>query len=425
MTKRLRPLALLTISWSIFLGPSVAYSQRTNGLRKVSTLANPVSVNTISPIDSSEQDDPEVAASTRDEVQQRGNPRQPNSPEDKRLAEPRAVLVSPNHIDPNRLMLFGKQGINTVVLLIDPTKPDSLIDIRKRVQWVREANLAVGYWLEVARSPELAEQHPEWMASLQTHDEWRRMFPETLTPKPDEVTKTYPWVPILSRETFEAQKDRIIALAKSLPPGQLIFLNDLQGAPSACGCGNDLCRWTSDYGERRTTIPLDDHAAANFVLRIKHAFPDTTIVPVWTTECEEQDGHPNGQCAGVGCFKGICWKAYTKQLMPVSDVCDVIGLLALENTFKRQPPEKQNHSSWLAYATNTFQTMPALNKGSSIPKERLITVIEGYQTQDQDLSRKAQICQELGVAGYVIALDKIDQSWSPKIVRWKESPSIP
>ena len=34
------------------------------------------------------------------------------------------------------------------------------------------------------------------------------------------------------------------------------FLNDLQAAPSACGCGNTFCRWTPDYGPIRTATEL-------------------------------------------------------------------------------------------------------------------------------------------------------------------------
>ena len=354
----------------------------------------------------------------------KGKPRSSISPTriNEPAANPRAVLVAPRNLRRERLDVFRDQGINTVVFLIDPVQKTDPADLRMRTQWAIESNLAVGYWIEVARSPELADQHPEWMASLQTHDEWKRFFPESPKPKPNEVTKTYPWVPILSRETFEAQQKRIIELVKPFPPAQFIFLNDLQGAPSACGCGNDLCRWTSDYGDRRSTIPLDENAAANFVLRIQAAFPKSKIVPIWATECEEQDGHSNGQCAGVGCFKGICWKAYTKQLMPLSQVCEQIGVLALERTFKRKSPPRDNYRSWLEYVAETFQTMPSLHNGTAIPNDRLITVIEGYETRDEDLSEIANSCYELGVAGTIIALDEIDQSWSPKIVRWKDDP---
>ena len=132
------------------------------------------------------------------------------------------------------------------------------------------------------------------MASLQTHDEWRRFFPDLPSLAANEVAKTYPWVPILSREPFTAQLDRIKRLLASRPKSELVFLNDLQGAPSACGCGNPLCRWTSDYGQKRTTTPLGDDAATLFVNAVKKTVPESAVIPVWTTECEQHDGAKDG-----------------------------------------------------------------------------------------------------------------------------------
>lgn len=183
---------------------------------------------------------------------------------------------------------------------------------------VRRSGLDLYYWIEVARCPELAEAHPLWMASLQGHQEWRRFFPDAPRPDADEVVKAYPWVPVLYKEAYEAQLERVVGLLKGRPAARGVLLNDLQGAPSACGCGNPLCRWTADYGKIRTATPLGDDAAARFVAAVEKAVPDSEVIPVWTTECEEHDGAKDGLCAGVGCFKGICWRAYTAQLTPVA-----------------------------------------------------------------------------------------------------------
>ena len=58
----------------------------------------------------------------------------------------------------------------------------------------------VDYFFEVGRCPELAKQHPEWMASIQGHQEWMRLFKDFSKPKKDEVVKVYPWVPVFNRE---------------------------------------------------------------------------------------------------------------------------------------------------------------------------------------------------------------------------------
>ena len=60
------------------------------------------------------------------------------------------------------------------------------------------------------------------------------------TPADDEVVKTYPWVPVLSREGFDAQLARVRKLLDGLPRPAGVFLNDLQAAPSACGCGHSF-----------------------------------------------------------------------------------------------------------------------------------------------------------------------------------------
>ena len=174
------------------------------------------------------------------------------------------------------------------------------------------------YWIEIARCPSLADEHPRWMASVQGHDEWRRLFENPPRPDESQVVKVHPWVPVLYEESFAAHLDRVRAVISNLPPAEGILLNDLQGPPSACGCGNPQCRWTADYGPRRTATPKDDFAARDFLVEVRK-LTDKQVIPIWVTECEQHDEAADGWCAGVGCFRGICWKAYTKQLMPVAE----------------------------------------------------------------------------------------------------------
>lgn len=262
-----------------------------------------------------------------------------------------AALIAVSDTSTARLRELKASGTNTVVFKLETSDEEAKRAVRTATVNAKNAGLPFAYWVEVARSRELADSHPEWMASLQTHEEWRRFFPDTPQPKADEVAKTYPWVPILSREPYQAQRRRVVALLADLPQAKLIFLNDLQGAPSACGCGNPLCRWTSDYGKRRTTVPLGDDAAALFIATIRNASPKSEVIPVWTTECEHHDGHPEGLCAGVGCFDGICWKAYTRQLMPVAVTCKHIGVLATYKQFQRDDARYGvDEASWVGFA---------------------------------------------------------------------------
>ena len=310
--------------------------------------------------------------------------------------------------------------MNTVVVKLEGRGNEARNAVRSAVSTAKQVGLSLAYWVEVARSPALADEHPEWMASLQTHQEWRRFFPNAPKPKMNEVAKTYPWVPILSREPFKAQRERVTALLADLPKVGLIFLNNLQGAPSACGCGNPLCRWTSDYGKKRTTVPLGDDAAALFIAAIQEASPHAEIVPTWTTECEEYDGHPTGLCAGVGCFEGICWKAYTRQLIPVAASSNRIAVLATYKQFQRDITRYgEAKASWVRHALQTFTTMPPKNGGKAVPTSRLIAVLQGWDvTADEIVAQQVQ-AEKAGANGYVVAFSKIEQGWSPKVVLWK------
>lgn len=341
-----------------------------------------------------------------------------------KLSKLSGALIKPTDASPARLHELKSSGVNTVIFkLNDPThdsKHNEKETIRVATAGARQAGLTFAYWVEVARSTKLADERPEWMASLQTHNEWRRFFPETPQLKANEVAKTYPWVPILSREPFTAQRERVLSLLADLPTPKLIFLNDLQGAPSACGCGNPLCRWTSDYGDRRTTVPLGDDAAALFVSTIQKASPDSEVIPVWTTECEEHDGAPAGLCAGVGCFDGICWKAYTRQLMPLAETTKRVAVLATYKQFQRDIPHYGTaDASWIGFAIATFETMPPRHNGKSISASRIIAVVQGWDVSAKEIAAQRASAVKAGANGCVVAYDEIEQSWTPKVLRWK------
>lgn len=332
----------------------------------------------------------------------------------------RGAMIDAVDVSEDRLQELKDLGFNTIVLPLSNSDKSSKEAINAAIKSVRQEELSLAYWVEVARSPELADQHPEWMASLQTHDEWRRFFPNTAKPKANEVTKTYPWVPILSRAPFAAQRKRVRDLLSAFPAADRIFLNDLQGAPSACGCGSPLCRWTSDYGKRRNTIPLGDEAAALFVSYIQEAAPNSEVIPVWTTECEEHDGSADGLCAGVGCFTGICWKAYTRQLMPLSKVSKRVAVLALYKEFQRDLPiYGPDEASWIEFAVKSFTTMPPRNNGAAIRASRVITILQGWDVTDEEIEAQQNATEKAGANGFIVAYTKIEQSWSPKIVPWK------
>ena len=331
----------------------------------------------------------------------------------------RAILCSPDKINAPDLGRWSTEGVNSVVLI---ATPETTQDLRAAIRQIRGARLQLYYWIEVARSPTLAAAHPEWMASLQGHPEWRRHFPKFVEPKKDEVVRNYPWVPIVYQEAFDAHLQRISKLLNSLPEAHGIFLNDLQSAPSACGCGNPLCRWTPGYGLIQTAQRLPPDAAARFASAVAALAPKSRIIPVWTTECEEMDKEVF--CAGVGCFAGLCWKEYTAQLMPVASRFNALGVLLLYRSFGRDLPRYGSSGGWVKHALNSFVEMPPKCQGTAVAIKNLVPILQGWDVTLGEQQAQIRQSQQAGTGSYVMAVSKIDQGWEPRIVKIQES-SLP
>ncbi len=330
----------------------------------------------------------------------------------------RGALLSAEQVTPARLHLLKSKGIHAVAVELQEGAGRRAAELQA-CERIQRADLDLYYWLEVARSRELADANPAWMASLQGHSEWRRLFKNPPMPQANEVVKTYPWVPILNKEPFQGQLVRIRDLLNNRPQPKGVFLNDLQGAPSACGCGSHLCRWTSDYGEIRTTTPLGNDAPAAFVKAVQAFVPNSAVIPVWTTECEEHDGAKDGLCAGVGCFEGICWKAYTEQLMPVAKQNETLGVLLPYRAFQRDLEMYGEPAGWITHALNSFETMPVRHRGVAIPPKRLIAVLQGWDVTEEQIAQQIEVAQRAGVSGYLVSYSEIEQSWEPRIFKQK------
>jgi hypothetical protein len=326
------------------------------------------------------------------------------------VAPVRGVLVEPSQATAQRLQTWSRAGFRSVALVLDDGAASAA---RAACARIRAAGLEVDYWIEIGRDPRLAELHPEWMASLQGHSEWRRHFPGFPEPQAGEVVKNYPWVPVLYREAFEAHLGRVRALLDQLPDPRAVFLNDLQGAPSACGCGNVLCRWTADYGPIRTATPLGPDAAARFVAAVARLRPRSEVVAVWTPECEQHDR--TDACAGVGCFEGSCWRELAAQLRPIAEREGRIGVLVPYRALGRELARYGSDAGWVRFAVAELAEMPARRGAAAIERSRMIAVLQGWDTSNE----RAQIEQarQAGAGGYLVALSAIDQRWEPRIVR--------
>jgi hypothetical protein len=194
-----------------------------------------------------------------------------------------------------------------------------------------------------------------------------------------------------------------------------VFLNDLQAGPSSCGCGNDQCRWALDYGSPPTAAktPGDD-TAAKFVAKLVDHHPGKAIVPVWVTECETVDlpGAQNGTglCGGVPCAKNDCWPRYVRNWNPLLKATDgPIALALWPETFGRDP------ARWVETDLALFQSPP--RGGAPLTPERTIAVVQAWEKSDAAVVNALLHRDKRSAAGWVIALDPIDQSWEPRAVR--------
>ncbi len=339
----------------------------------------------------------------------------------------RAALLNAEMVTEAGLQELQNSGYTAVVVMLGTADKPSIVVDGQAAERIRKAGLELCYWIEVARCPELANEHPMWMASLQGHAEWRRLHRETPQPDPDEVIKVYPWTPVLYREAFNAHLGRIARLLADRPTATKVFLNDLQGAPSACGCGNPVCRWTTDYGPIVTATRLGDDAAAKFVVEVERLVPaGTSVIPVWTTECEEHDKSNDALCAGVDCYKGICWKAYSRQLKSLAAEADTVGVLLLYKEFGQDGPHFKHPAGWICHALNHgFAKQPENNDGTHVEASRLIAVLQGWDVNDAEIQAQIDQARSAGTAGFIVARAKIDQSWQPRLMKWRsvERPS--
>ena len=364
-------------------------------------------------------------------------PRKGETPS-KTMAQFRAVLINARLAGTEQLAEFKAQGFNAVVLEIAYLSEKE--GNKNAAENIKTAGLDLYYWIEVARNKAMADAHPEWLCSVQGHKDWRRLFKTNTNPQEGEVVKVYPWVPILYKETFAAHLKRIEELLNDTPEATGLFLNDLQGGPSACGCGSTFCRWTSDYGTLLTATPYSDEkdeeldnkwpsvvsAAAEFVQAVKRLSPTSDVIPVWLTECEEHDRQK--LCGNVGCYQGYCWLFYERQLDLLVPQIDHLGVLATFKAFDRDLPVYGEKAGWVKWVLESYAALPRgyrWRKNPETKKERkeviearrLVAVLQGWGVTEEETKAQIQRTEEAGAAGYVLSLIEIDQSWAPKIYR--------
>jgi hypothetical protein len=255
-----------------------------------------------------------------------------------------ALLIEPDAVNAENIAAWKKEGFSSLVIVLDERFDAGVY--QRAATAITAAPLDIYYWIEVGRNTALANEHPEWMASLGSHNDWRTLFPDVPELKEGEVAKAWPWSPIGYRQAFEAHLMRIKGLLERIPPDYRgLLLNDLQGGPSSCGCGNLQCRWAIDYGVPATTEKLSGHdVAAKFVAKVGKLASGRDVIPVWTTECDQEDmalekqpkrDWTTGYCGDVDCFN-YCLARFTEQWNALHTTHQgPTGILLLHKEFRR------------------------------------------------------------------------------------------
>jgi len=342
-----------------------------------------------------------------------------------RKAPLEALIVDPVDITPKKVVAWKSEGFKLVVLTLDERFEPATYENAARI--IAAESLDLYYWIEVARNTTFAQEHPEWMASLGTHDDWRTRFPDTPKLKDGEVAKAWPWTPIAYRQAFDAHVERIARLLRRVPDNYRgLLLNDLQGGPSSCGCGNLQCRWAIDYGVPSTTDRSDGaDVASRFITEVRTLAAGKDVIPVWTTECEEHDlttetqphrGWSTGYCGGVECFNHQCPLKFTEQWQALHATHrGPTGVLLLQKEFQRDRKEYGAPANWITSAIKSLDEQ----KPGPVPRNQLWLVVQGDGARPGEEAAARQAALRLEPAAVLVARTRIDQSFEPRLINTK------
>src|SRR5262245_14145230 len=302
----------------------------------------------------------------------------------------KGLIVEPDAATRTNVAAWKNEGLNLIVLTLDERFEPAVYENAATI--AAADSLDLYYWIEVGRNPTLAGEHPEWMASFGSHEDWRSRFPDAQPLKDGEVAKVWPWTPIGYHEAFEAQLARIAKLVQRVPANYRgILLNDLQGGPSSCGCGNLQCRWAIDYHVLSTTAKIDAiDVAAKFVVEVRKLATDREVIPVWTMECEEHDlasenqahgGWSTGYCGRVECFNHQCPVKFAEQWQALHATHrGPTGVLLLHKEFQRDRKEYGAAVNWIVDSIDYLD----LQKPKVVARKQLWLVVQGYDVSSDE-----------------------------------------
>jgi len=331
---------------------------------------------------------------------------------------PHGYLVQAAQVDSALLTRARQDQRDTIVLALD--EDTDRAGFGTAVQAVRAAGLQAAVWIEVGRDPAAAEAHPDWL-NTPWHPEWLKAFPAWRTPE-GAMPAVMPWISVHTRAVFDYALNRIATLLNRLPGREVLaalFLNDVQGGPSGCGCGNALCRsWDVSPGTKVAPSPFthtEDYFTVRFVEAVTAAHPDLTIVPVICSECEigvTIGGLANpdlmtGHCHGITCGNP-CGGVYYPGLVRALAGQPLVGLLSFYRLFGRDRALYGDEAAWCAAIFDGYRQQN--------PTGAVVALVQGWNLPTEFIAAQTEQARRGGASGELIALFPVDQSWWPVAV---------
>lgn len=304
--------------------------------------------------------------------------------------------------------------------------------LRAACALARALGLPVWGWIEVGRDEAAIREHPEWMHAPQ-HHEWLQAFPDWNGGHPALVA---PWLCVNNRAAFDYALARVRALVQQAPPLDGLFLNDIQGPPAGCGCGNVLCRsWDNSPGDKIAPTPYQNPDVffsqvfwEKCALALAETLPISRLIPIICGECEigvtmggvESPDAQMGTCRGIACSRPcalVYWPGMVRAFSGEVGGPLSVGLLTPYKLFGRDVPLYGGTAAWVGASVAHYREID--------PTASVLAVVQGWNVTPDELAAQIEQAATCGATGVLVLEEPLDQSWWPVAPPADYAPSVP
>jgi len=161
------------------------------------------------------------------------------------------------------------------------------------------------------------------------------------------------------------------------------------------------------------------------VSAIRKLAPGKQIVPVWMTECEEQDlpadkapaGKSTGLCGSVPCAAGTCPREFAKQLRAFVDVhSGPLGLLTAQQACGRDAKFYGGPSGWIAASVGYLDNTSLSPQTRGVPHDQLWLVVQGSSEHEEAETASRNAARKLQPGAIIVARVSVEQSYEPRVI---------